>query len=56
VTTIDEDLGVSGKVSVKSSSFDHSNAEVALGRVGILLSAFSRDGSVGTSAAPRAGG
>src|SRR5437660_3709980 len=37
VTTIDEDLGVSGKVFVKRSRFDHLNAEVALGRVGILL-------------------
>ena len=37
VTTIDEDLGVSGKVFVKRSGFDHLNAEVALGRVGILL-------------------
>jgi hypothetical protein len=38
VTTIDEDLGVSGKVFVKRSGFDRLNAEVALGRVGILLS------------------
>src|SRR5208337_42497 len=37
VITIDEDLGVSGKVFVKRSGFDHLNAEVALGRVGILL-------------------
>src|SRR6516225_5245830 len=37
VTTIDEDLGVSAKVFVKRSGFDHLNAEVALGRVGILL-------------------
>src|SRR5262249_9752048 len=37
VTTIDEDLGVSGKVFVKRSGFDHLNVEVALGRVGILL-------------------
>jgi DNA invertase Pin-like site-specific DNA recombinase len=37
VTTIDEDLGLSGKVFVKRSGFDHLNAEVALGRVGILL-------------------
>jgi DNA invertase Pin-like site-specific DNA recombinase len=37
VTTIDEDLGVSGRVFVKRSGFDHLNAEVALGRVGILL-------------------
>jgi DNA invertase Pin-like site-specific DNA recombinase len=37
VTTIDEDLGVSGKVFVKRSGFDHLNAEVALGRVGILF-------------------
>ena len=37
VTTIDEDLGVSGKVFVKRSGFDHLNAEVAVGRVGILL-------------------
>ena len=37
VTTIDEDLGVSGKVFVKRSGFEHLNAEVALGRVGILL-------------------
>src|SRR5215813_8033301 len=37
VTTIDEDLGISGKVFVKRSGFDHLNAEVALGRVGILL-------------------
>src|SRR5271166_4105681 len=37
VTTIDEDLGVSGKVFVKRSGFDHLNAEVTLGRVGILL-------------------
>jgi DNA invertase Pin-like site-specific DNA recombinase len=37
VTIIDEDLGVSGKVFVKRSGFDHLNAEVALGRVGILL-------------------
>jgi hypothetical protein len=56
VITIDEDPGVSGKVLVKSSGFDHLNAEVAPGRVGILLSTFTRDGSVGTSAAPRAGG
>ena len=37
VTTIDEDLGISGKVFVKRSGFDHLNAEVAMGRVGILL-------------------
>ena len=37
VTTIDEDLGVSGKVFVKRAGFDHLNAEVALGQVGILL-------------------
>src|SRR5258708_29050746 len=37
VVTIDEDLGMSGKVFVKRSGFDHLNAEVALGRVGILL-------------------
>jgi DNA invertase Pin-like site-specific DNA recombinase len=37
VTTIDEDLGVSGKVFVKRSGFDHLNAEVAMGRVGIIL-------------------
>jgi DNA invertase Pin-like site-specific DNA recombinase len=37
VITIDEDLGVSGKAFVKRSGFDHLNAEVALGRVGILL-------------------
>jgi DNA invertase Pin-like site-specific DNA recombinase len=37
VITIDEDLGVSGKVFVKRSGFDRLNAEVALGRVGILL-------------------
>src|SRR5664279_2303335 len=37
VTTIDEDLGVSGKAFVKRSGFEHLNAEVALGRVGILL-------------------
>src|SRR5215469_13017764 len=37
VTTIDEDLGVSGKVFVKRSGFEHLNSEVALGRVGILL-------------------
>ncbi len=37
VILIDEDLGVSGKVFVKRSGFDHLNAEVALGRVGILL-------------------
>src|SRR6516225_9058296 len=37
VTTIDEDLGVSGKVFVKRCGFDHVNAEVAFGRVGILL-------------------
>ena len=37
VITIDEDLGVSGKVFVKRSGFDHLNAEVAVGRVGILL-------------------
>jgi DNA invertase Pin-like site-specific DNA recombinase len=37
VITIDEDLGVSGKVFVKRSGFDHLNAEVAMGRVGILL-------------------
>ena len=37
VITIDEDLGVSGKVFVKRSGFDHLNAEVALGRVGILF-------------------
>jgi len=37
VITIDEDLGVSGKVFVKRSGFDHLNAEIALGRVGILL-------------------
>lgn len=37
VITIDEDLGVSGKAFVQRSGFDHLNAEVALGRVGILL-------------------
>jgi DNA invertase Pin-like site-specific DNA recombinase len=37
VITIDEDLGVSGKVFVKRSGFDHLNSEVALGRVGILF-------------------
>jgi DNA invertase Pin-like site-specific DNA recombinase len=37
VITIDEDLGISGKVFVKRSGFDHLNAEVAMGRVGILL-------------------
>lgn len=37
VITIDEDLGVSGKAFVKRSGFEHLNAEVALGRVGILL-------------------
>jgi DNA invertase Pin-like site-specific DNA recombinase len=37
VTTIDEDLGISGNVFVKRSGFDHLNAEVAMGRVGILL-------------------
>jgi len=37
VITIDEDLGVSGKVFVQRSGFDHLNAEVALGRVGILF-------------------
>jgi DNA invertase Pin-like site-specific DNA recombinase len=37
VITIDEDLGISGKVFVQRSGFDHLNAEVALGRVGILL-------------------
>jgi DNA invertase Pin-like site-specific DNA recombinase len=37
VLTIDEDLGVSGKVFVKRSGFEHLNAEVALGHVGILL-------------------
>jgi DNA invertase Pin-like site-specific DNA recombinase len=37
VLTIDEDLGVSGKAFVKRSGFEHLNAEVALGRVGILL-------------------
>src|SRR5439155_9978350 len=37
VTIIDEDLGVSGKVFVIRSGFDHLNAEVALGRVGMLL-------------------
>jgi DNA invertase Pin-like site-specific DNA recombinase len=37
VSIIDEDLGVSGKAFVKRSGFDHLNAEVALGRVGILL-------------------
>ena len=36
-SVIDEDLGLSGKVFVKRSGFDHLNAEVALGRVGILL-------------------
>jgi DNA invertase Pin-like site-specific DNA recombinase len=38
VTTVDEDLGVSGKVFEKRSGFERLNAEVALGRVGILLS------------------
>ena len=33
-----QDLGVSGKAFVKRSGFDRLNAEVALGRVGILLS------------------
>jgi DNA invertase Pin-like site-specific DNA recombinase len=37
VTIIDEDLGVSGKVFVKRTGFDHLNAEIALRRVGILL-------------------
>lgn len=37
VSIIDEDLGISGKAFVKRSGFDHLNAEVALGRVGILL-------------------
>ena len=37
VITIDEDLGISGKVFVKRSGFEHLNSEVALGRVGILL-------------------
>src|SRR5246127_4214586 len=37
VITIDEDLRVFGKVFVKRSGFEHLNAEVALGRVGILL-------------------
>jgi hypothetical protein len=37
VITIDEDLGISGQVFVKRSGFEHLNAEVALGRVGILL-------------------
>ena len=37
VITIDEDLGISGKVFVKRSGFDHLNTEVVLGRVGILL-------------------
>jgi DNA invertase Pin-like site-specific DNA recombinase len=37
VITIDDDLGVSGKVFVPRSGFDRLNAEVALGRVGILL-------------------
>jgi DNA invertase Pin-like site-specific DNA recombinase len=37
VITIDEDLGISGKVFVQRSGFDHLNAEVAMGRVGILL-------------------
>src|SRR6266498_775587 len=37
VTTIDEDLGLSGKVFVKRSGFSYLNAQVALGRVGILL-------------------
>jgi hypothetical protein len=37
VRIIDEDLGVSGKVFVKRSGFDHLNAEVALGRAGILF-------------------
>ena len=36
VITIDEDLGVSGKVFVKRSGFDHLNAEVALGRIGFF--------------------
>jgi len=37
VITIDEDLGVSGQVFVPRAGFDHLNAEVALGRVGMLL-------------------
>src|SRR6516164_5850437 len=37
VTTIDEDLGISGKVFVPRAGFDHLNGEVALGRVGMLL-------------------
>lgn len=37
VTTIDEDLGISGQVFVKRSGFESLNAEVAMGRVGILL-------------------
>ena len=37
VSTIDEDLGISGEAFVKRSGFDHLNMEVAMGRVGILL-------------------
>jgi DNA invertase Pin-like site-specific DNA recombinase len=37
VVTIDEDLGISGKVFVKRSGFDYVNAQVALGRVGMIL-------------------
>ena len=37
VITIDDDLGISGQVFVKRSGFEHLNAEVAMGRVGILL-------------------
>ena len=37
ITVIDEDLGVSAEGVVDRSGFDHMTAEVALGRVGIVL-------------------
>jgi DNA invertase Pin-like site-specific DNA recombinase len=37
ITVIDEDLGVSAEGVVNRSGFDHMTAEVALGRVGIVL-------------------
>jgi DNA invertase Pin-like site-specific DNA recombinase len=37
VITIDEDLGISGQVFVKRSGFDHLNTEIAMGRVGRVV-------------------
>lgn len=37
ITVIDEDLGVTGSGTVERSGFAHLTAEVALGRVGLVL-------------------